>query len=189
MHEHLRETRRSPRADDPVHTLPKVCDGGPDRPTPALVAQAELRVVERERADVLCIGGVTDKTASSVRIESEEPEEGEVVRVPERLEALVTDLVVGRRVHEHHDEQHEVAGDAACLPVVNILSSLDANLWKAIVSRSDRRRWLTPREVGKRTGAFDVEEVDVVGGCVHHGPESQSVRNLPMEPDVFVGGE
>ena len=132
MHEHLGKTGSPARADDPVHTLPKVRDAGPDRPAPALVAETELGVVERERAHVLSVDRVADEAASRVRVERDEPEEGEVVRVPEGLEALVADLVVRGRVHEHHDEQHEVAGDAARLPVVNILGGFDANLCKQL---------------------------------------------------------
>lgn len=55
-----------------------------------------------------------------MRIESEEKEECEVVSVPKSLEALVTDFVVGGGVHEEHDEEHKVAGDAASLGVVNV---------------------------------------------------------------------
>lgn len=40
-----------------------------------------------------------------------------------------------------------------------------------------------------RTGSLDIEEVDVVGGGVNHGPEGHRVRNLSVEPDVFVRGE
>ena len=132
MHEHLGKTSSPARADDPVHTLPKVRDAGPDRPAPALVAEAELGIVERERAHVLGVDRVTDEAAGCVRVEGDEPEEGEVVRVPEGLEALVADLVVRRRVHEHHDEQHEVAGDAARLPIVHILGGLDTDLCRQL---------------------------------------------------------
>ena len=40
-----------------------------------------------------------------------------------------------------------------------------------------------------RTGTLNVEEVDVVSGSVDHGPESDRVRDLTVEPDVLVGGE
>lgn len=42
---------------------------------------------------------------------------------------------------------------------------------------------------GELTADFDVEEVDIVGGCVHHGPECDRVGDLTVEPDVFVCGE
>lgn len=40
-----------------------------------------------------------------------------------------------------------------------------------------------------RTGTLNVEEVDVVSSGVDHGPECHGVGNLPVEPDVLVGGE
>ena len=39
------------------------------------------------------------------------------------------------------------------------------------------------------TGTLNVEEVDVVSSGVHHGPECHGVGNLPVEPNVLVGGE
>ena len=39
------------------------------------------------------------------------------------------------------------------------------------------------------TGALDVDKIDIVGGCVDHGPECHRVGDLTVEPDVFVGGE
>jgi hypothetical protein len=48
--------------------------------------------------------------------------------VPEGLEALVADLGAGRGVHEQHDEEHEVAGDATRLSVVDLESDLLADL-------------------------------------------------------------
>ena len=61
-------------------------------------------------------------------VETDHEEEREVVRVPEGLEALVTDLVVRGGVHEDHDEKHEVAADATRLGVVNVESDLRTNL-------------------------------------------------------------
>ena len=40
-----------------------------------------------------------------------------------------------------------------------------------------------------RTGTLNVEEVDVVSSGVDHGPECHGVGDLPVEPDVLVGGE
>jgi hypothetical protein len=43
------------------------------------------------------------------------------------------------------------------------------------------------REKERRlTETLNVEEVDVVGGRVYHGPESHGVSDLPVEPNVFV---
>ena len=56
--------------------------------------------------------------------------------VPKSLEALVTNFVVGGGVNEEHDEEHKVAGDAACLGVVNVEGSLCAKLWRGGVRGS-----------------------------------------------------
>jgi hypothetical protein len=37
------------------------------------------------------------------------------------------------------------------------------------------------------TGALDIDKVDVVSSRVHSSPERHGVRNLAMEPDIFVG--
>jgi hypothetical protein len=43
-----------------------------------------------------------------------------VVRVPEGFETLIAYLVVGGCVHQDHDEEHEMACDAAGLRIVDL---------------------------------------------------------------------
>ena len=43
--------------------------------------------------------------------------------------------------------------------------------------------------MGGLTGELDIEEVDIVGGCVYDGPECHGVGDLAVEPDVLVCGE
>jgi len=76
--------------------------------------------VEGERRDVIRVDGVSDKAASGMGVKGNHEEKREVVGVPERLEALAADLVVRGRVHDEHDEQHEVTSDATGLFVVDI---------------------------------------------------------------------
>jgi hypothetical protein len=45
------------------------------------------------------------------------------------------------------------------------------------------------REQVIRTAPLDIDEVDVVGGSVDHGPKGHRVGDLTMEPYVLVGGE
>jgi hypothetical protein len=37
-----------------------------------------------------------------------------------------------------------------------------------------------------RTGALDIDEVNVVGGGMNHGPESHRVGYLTVEPNVLI---
>ena len=53
-------------------------------------------------------------------VKADEEEEREVVSVPESFEALVTNLLMSCRVHQDHDEEHEVSGDAASLGVMDV---------------------------------------------------------------------
>jgi hypothetical protein len=54
-------------------------------------------------------------------------EEGKMMGVPECFEALLTDFVLSGGIHQEHDEEHEMTGDAASLCVMNIDSTLLAN--------------------------------------------------------------
>ena len=40
-----------------------------------------------------------------------------------------------------------------------------------------------------RTGPLDIDEVDIVGRSMYHGPESHRICNLSVEPDVLIGRE
>ena len=120
MDKDLGQAGCTPRTNLTPNPLSKVDNAGPDGETPALVAETVGRAVERERGDVLGVGRVTDEASGGMGVETDHEEERKVVRVPECLEALVTDLVVRGGVHEDHDEEHEVTGDASCLLVVNV---------------------------------------------------------------------
>ena len=87
-----------------------------------------IGVIVREGVRVRWIGGVANKATSGVGIQADEKEERQVMSVPERLEALVADFVMRSRIHEQHDEKHEVPGDTARLGVVNIESRLRTSL-------------------------------------------------------------
>ena len=120
----------SPAGPDlPVDAFAEVDDAGPDGEAPALVTQAMFRVVEWEGLLVIGQGGVTDEATGGMRVQANHEEEREVMGVPEGLETLVADLVVRGRVHEDHDGEQEVAGDAARLRVVDVEGALRPNLW------------------------------------------------------------
>ena len=77
--------------------------------------------VKGESRNVVGVDGVPDETTGRVGVEGYHEEKCEVMSVPERLEALAADRVMGGRVHDNHDEQHEVTSDATSLFVMDIL--------------------------------------------------------------------
>ena len=111
-----------------VHAFAKVDDPRPDGEAPAEVADAMAGVVEREGGLEVGQGAVTHEAAGGVGVDAEHEEEGEVVGVPERFKTLVTDLLMRRRVHQNHDEEHEVASDTARLSVVDVECLFRTNL-------------------------------------------------------------
>ena len=113
--------------------LPEVNDTRPDGEPPALVAETVIRRIEGERLDIVGVGGVTDEASSGMGVQADHEEESEVMRVPEGLEALGADLVVGGGVHEHHNEEHEMTCDTASLGVVDVQSPFRTNLCEALV--------------------------------------------------------
>jgi hypothetical protein len=63
-------------------------------------------------------------------VQADHEEESQVMGVPECFKALMANLVMRGRVHEQHNQQHEVASDASRLSVMNIQRGLFADLWK-----------------------------------------------------------
>ena len=55
-----------------------------------------------------------------MRVHGEKEGNEKVVRVPERLIALLTDLCVCRGVHEQHAEEHDMASNASSLRVMDL---------------------------------------------------------------------
>lgn len=53
-------------------------------------------------------------------VETKHEEESQVMGIPECLEALSTDFVMGGGIHENNDEEHEVASYTAWLMVVDL---------------------------------------------------------------------
>lgn len=123
-------------------------------------------VVEGEFGLEVGEGGVTDEASHGVGVKTEHEEEREVVGVPEGLETLLANFVCRSRVHEDHDQEHDVTGEATRLPIVDIKS----------ISRTD-------------LSALDVDKVDIVGRGVDHCEERHGISDLTVEPDVFVGRE
>jgi hypothetical protein len=152
--------------DLPPDTLTKVEDTGPDGETPGKVTNAVTGVVEGEFRLEVGEGRITDEASHGVSVKTEHEEECEVVGVPEGLETLLANFVCCGRVHEDHDQEHDVTSETTRLPVVDI----------KCISRTD-------------LSALDVDKVDIMSGGVNHCKECHRVSDLTMEPDIFVGGE
>ena len=79
--------------------------------------------------------------------------------VPKGLVALLTDLCVSSCVYRHHAEEHDMTRNTRSCVVMYLDSTL------------------IPKHV-----TLDVEEVHVVGGDMHDGPEKHAVSRVAMEP-------
>jgi hypothetical protein len=93
-----------------------------------------LRRVEGERSNQIGLSRVADEATSGMSVKTDHEEEGKVVGVPERLEALRADLLVGGGVHEDHDKEHEMTSETTRLGVVNLLGKLLTNFYSIIIS-------------------------------------------------------
>ena len=143
MNKDLGQARSTPGPNLTPNPLSKVDNARPDGETPTLVSETVVRRIEGERRNVVRIRRVANEASGGMGVKTDHKEEREVVRVPEGLEALIADLVVGRGVHEDHNEKHEVPGDASCLRVVDVQGNLRTDLCRTCgvsASREQRQR-------------------------------------------------
>ncbi|KAB8446195.1 hypothetical protein FH972_025177 [Carpinus fangiana] len=152
-------------ADFAVEAFAQVDCRADELPTPALVADA---VVPEGAAGKRRVGleGIADEAAGGVGVHGKQERNEEVMGVPKGLIGLLADLGVGGGEHEEHAEEHDMAGDAAGLGVVDLDCSFAADLV-----------------------ALDVEEIHIVRGDMHRGPEEDGVGNLPMEELRLIEGQ
>lgn len=61
-------------------------------------------------------------------IHSQEEGDEQVVGIPERLERLLANSMMGSGVHQQHAEEHDVAGDTTGLSVVDLYGKDRSNL-------------------------------------------------------------
>ena len=159
---HLHDLGLPSGSDFSIDALTEV-DGSPhELPSPPLIPDAMTPEPFASKRTIR-LSAISDEAPGRVRVHGQQERDEEVMRVPKRLIALLSDLGVRRRVHEQHAEQHDVSGDAAGLGIVDLHGGLAADL-----------------------RALDVEEVDVVRGHVHDGPGQEGVRDLAVEPLALV---
>ena len=103
MDEDLRKASGFPCPDFPPYPLTEIEDSGPDDKPPAEVSKTVIGRVEGKPWNIIWFYRIANKTASGVTVKGEHEEKCKVVGVPERLEALMTNLVMRSRVHDEHD--------------------------------------------------------------------------------------
>ena len=94
----------SSRTDLTINPLPEIDDTRPDNEPPTLITKAVLRGIEGESRNVIRVGRITNEAAGRVSVQTYHEKEREVVCVPEGLETLIADLVVGGCIHQDHEE-------------------------------------------------------------------------------------
>lgn len=86
-------------------------------PPPAFVADTMLpELISRKRRERLRC--VSHETPRSVCVHCKQKYYEKMVSIPEGLVRLLTNLLMGSRVHHEHAKQHDMAGDAARLSIV-----------------------------------------------------------------------
>ena len=117
----------APAANLSVEAVEEVQAATDKLPSPTLITNAmgpEVIVIKRRK-----VGNcVTDEAAGRVGVHAEQEGDEEVVRVPECLERLLADPVMGSSVDQQHAQQHNVSGDTASFCVVNLKSDLGSHL-------------------------------------------------------------
>lgn len=175
MSDNLGNLGLSGGTDFSVDALQEVENTDPEIEAPSLVSDAVLpKVLVVEGGEGL--GSITHEASDSVGVESQEKDEGEVVSIPEGLEALLANLVVRSRVHEKHAQQHDMASDSTRLGVVNLERSLGTELGLFYVEEAVNVRiplWFLSSLLNL---------LDVMGEGVNDGKEEHRVGSLTMEP-------
>lgn len=129
MNHDFREAGSTTCADFSPYSLPEIDDAWPDDESPAQVTKTMFCRVEWECRDGVGVNRVADEAAGCMGVQAEHEEEGEVVGIPEGLETLLTNLLVGSRVHDDHDQQHEMPRNASRLRVVDLQGRLLTDFW------------------------------------------------------------
>jgi hypothetical protein len=87
-----------------VDSLTKVNEERPDGETVTFITKTVLSTIEWESVGVIWESTVTDEATGSMGEEAYHEEESEVVGIPEYLECLLANFMMGSRVNEEHDE-------------------------------------------------------------------------------------
>lgn len=97
------------------------------------------------------------------------------MRVPESLERLLSDSVVGRGVDEKHAEQHDVSSDTAGFCVVDLKSNLRSDL--ALLDVVEATTVSIDSNRIRRCGLLDI-----MGCGMSDGEDKHGIGDLSVEP-------
>ena len=109
---------------------------------------------------------ISHEAIGGVGVQSEHERDEQVMCIPERLEGLLAYPMMCRGVHKKHTHQHNMAGDASSLRIVDLYSGF----------RPD----LVP---------LDVEEVDIMGTYVDNREDQEGVSALAVKPLRLIQGQ
>ena len=162
MPDDLDDLGLSSRPDLAVQSLRKIKPSGKQLPSPAFVAYAVIPEPSSSKRAIR-LNRIAHEASSGMRVHRQEEWDEEVMRVPKRLKALLSDLCMRGREHEKHTQQHDMSSNTSGLLVVDLDGSF--------------RSHLRP---------FDIEEVDVVAGRMNDSPEEHAVCDLAMKVLALV---
>ena len=111
--------RLPPAPDLSVQPLSQIDATSPQLPSPTLVSDAVSPKLLSGKGRKRQLR-VADETTGSMGIHGQQKRNKQMMRVPERLERLLSDLGVRRGVHQQHAQQHDMTGDAPNLRIVNL---------------------------------------------------------------------
>jgi hypothetical protein len=121
-----------------VNTLAEVQNTDPQSESPTLITNTMIpEVLSGEWRE--SISSITDEASDRMGVETEHKDESQMMRIPESLKALLTDLLVSGCVHQKHAKKHDMSSDSTRLLVVNVEG----------LERTDLR-------------LFDVKEIDIM---------------------------
>jgi hypothetical protein len=110
-----------------VEPLYQVESTGSQFPSPTLITKAMVpKPLPRKGRNWVC--SVSYEAASCVRVEGQQERNEQVMRVPESLERLLSDAMVGSGIHKHHAQKHDMAGDSTCFSIMHLDSLYGADL-------------------------------------------------------------
>ena len=143
---HFDDFRLSSCSNLPVDSFAQIDPASNKLPPPALVSNAMAPKWLSGKGGVRG-DAISDEASRRMRVHGQKEWDEQMMRIPESLVTLLSNLGVCSRIHEQHTQQHNMPGNASSLLVMD----LHCCLWSDLPS-------------------LYVEEVDVVRSGVDYRP-------------------